>query len=156
MSILLGDLPSQPEIVHHRKPPQDVVLEATGFQRTPYTSKMLRNNRTPTREVQYSMPKKSESHESSLLTHFQKEAERQESASCVFLLWGSEDSESSTTWAVDVPTTDLESEDKIFQRLAERYAAERGFLRKWFSFRGFSRLKPVTVCSDLLHVCYLH
>jgi hypothetical protein len=153
MSIPLVDLPSRPEVAHHRKPPQDVVLEATGFQRASYTGKMLCKNRKPTRGVQYAMPEKSEA---SLFTHFQKEAERQESASCVFLLWGSEDSESSTTWAVDIPTTDLESEDEIFQRMAERYATERGFLRKWFSFHGFSRLKPVTVCLDLLHICYLH
>lgn len=86
----------------------------------------------------------------SLFAYFQKEAERNEEASCVFLLWGSKDSESSPTWAVDVQTTGLESEDQMFQELARRYSNERGILRRYLSFQEYDKLEPVTVCSNWL------
>jgi hypothetical protein len=82
-----------------------------------------------------------------LFAYFQEEAEKQEDASRVFLLCGSKDSESSPTWAVDVPITGLESEDKIFQKLAQQYSTKRGLLRRYLSFREYDKLEPVTVCS---------
>jgi len=81
-----------------------------------------------------------------LFSYFEKEAKKKYNASCVFLLWGSRDSERSPTCAVDVQTTDLEDEGDIFQRLADRYFAERGFFKRYFSFREFEKLEPVTVC----------
>ena len=77
-------------------------------------------------------------------------------ASCVFLLWGSGNSGNSensgkfTTWAMDVPITDAKSEHEIFALLAKQYATRLGFLRRCLSFRRFSRLRPVTVCSNHL------
>lgn len=88
-----------------------------------------------------------ETSEDSLFAYFRKKAERQEDASCVFLLWGSKDSESSPTWAVDVQITGLESEDKIFQKLAQQHSDKRGFLQKYLSFQEYDKLEPVTVCS---------
>jgi hypothetical protein len=46
---------------------------------------------------------------------------------CVFLLWGSEDSERYKTWAVDVPLTDPQAEDTIFRELNRHYYKERGW-----------------------------
>jgi hypothetical protein len=86
--------------------------------------------------------------EDNIFIHFQNAAERRDGASCVFLLWGSENSESSTTWAVDVPIADHENEEEIFRLLAKQYAKELGFLRRYLTFRKFSRLRPVTVCSN--------
>jgi hypothetical protein len=85
-----------------------------------------------------------------VFTYFQEETEKKDGASCVFLLWGSENSESFSTWAVDVPVTDIESEHDIFGLLAKRYYEELGLLRKYLSFRKFNRIKPVTVCSHRL------
>jgi hypothetical protein len=82
----------------------------------------------------------------SLFAYFQREAERKEDASCVFLLWGSRDSERSPTWAVDVQIASPENEEEIFQKLAQRYLAERGFWQRYFSFREYDKLEPVTVC----------
>jgi hypothetical protein len=81
----------------------------------------------------------------SLFAYFQKEAERNKDATCVFLLWGSRDSESFPTWAVDVQINSLKNEEKAFQRLAEGYSDKRDFLRQWLSFREYNRLEPVTV-----------
>jgi hypothetical protein len=88
-----------------------------------------------------------------IFTYFQEETEKKDGASCVFLLWGSENSESFTTWAVDVPITDFENEHDIFDLLAKRYYKELGLLRRYLSFRKFSRLKPVTVCPHCLIAC---
>jgi hypothetical protein len=87
-----------------------------------------------------------EAFQDSLFAYFQKEAERKEDANFLFLLWGSRHSESSPTWAVDVQTTSLENEEKIFHRLAQRYSAERGFLQRHLSFREYEKIEPVTVC----------
>jgi hypothetical protein len=84
--------------------------------------------------------------QNSLFAYFEKEAERKEDASCVFLLWGSGDSESSPTWAMDVQITSLENEEEIFASLAQRYLAERGFLQRHLSLREYDKLEPVTVC----------
>ncbi|KAF2994861.1 hypothetical protein E8E13_004169, partial [Curvularia kusanoi] len=64
-----------------------------------------------------SAPKPSNLLKDSIFTYFQEETEKKDGASCVFLLWGSEDSESSRTWAVDVPVTDIENEYEIFELL---------------------------------------
>jgi hypothetical protein len=100
-----------------------------------------------------SLPKPSKLPEDPIFTYFQKKTEEKDGANCVFLLWGSENSESFTTWAVDIPTTDVESEHEIFDSLAKKYNEELGLLRRCLSFRKFSRLKPVTVCSHLLIAC---
>jgi hypothetical protein len=86
--------------------------------------------------------------QNSLFAYFEKEAKRNEDASCVFLLWGSRDSESSPTWAVDVQMARVEDEGEMFRRLAQRYLAERGFLQRYLSLRQFDKLEPVTVRSD--------
>jgi hypothetical protein len=97
-----------------------------------------------------SLLKPSKLPEDPIFTYFQEETEKKDGASCVFLLWGSENSESFTTWAVDVPITDVENEHEIFDSLAKKYDKELGFLRRCLSFRKFSRLKPVTVRSHHL------
>jgi hypothetical protein len=81
-----------------------------------------------------------------LLDYFEEESNRKEDASCVFILWGSRDSERSPTWAVDVQITDVDNEGEIFQTLSQRYSTEIGFLRRTFSLREFEKLEPVTVC----------
>jgi hypothetical protein len=91
--------------------------------------------------------------EDPIFTYFQEETEKKDGASCVFLLWGSENSESFRTWAVDVPITVVEDEHNIFDSLAKRYYEELGLIRRWLSFRKFSRLKPVTVCFHGLTAC---
>jgi hypothetical protein len=100
-----------------------------------------------------SLLKPSKLPEDPIFTYFQEETEKKDGASCVFLLWGSENSESFTTWAVDVPITDVESEHVIFDSLAKRYYEELGLLRRCLAFRKFSRLKPVTVCSHRIIAC---
>lgn len=83
--------------------------------------------------------------EDPIFAQFYDKAEKEDTASCVFLLWGSRKSEKFTSWAVDVPTTKLESEDLIFAAMARRYAEELGFWRRWLCFRKFSKLHPVIV-----------
>ena len=100
-----------------------------------------------------SLPKPSNLFKNSIFTYFQEETEKKDGASCVFLLWGSENSESSRTWAVDVPITDIENEYEIFDSLKKKYVEELGLLRRCLSFRRFSRIKPVTVCSHRLTAC---
>ncbi|EUC41909.1 hypothetical protein COCMIDRAFT_39991 [Bipolaris oryzae ATCC 44560] len=81
----------------------------------------------------------------------EEEAEKKDGASCSFLLWGSEDSESSKTWAVDVSITNDEHEDEIFKALKKRYHKELGLSRILHVFKRFKRLKPVTfrlICRD--------
>lgn len=103
--------------------------------------------------LQPSLPKPSNLFKDSIFTYFQEETEKKDGASCVFLLWGSENSESSRTWAVDVPITDIENEYEIFDSLKKKYVEELGLLRRCLSFRRFSRIKPVTVCSHRLTAC---
>lgn len=69
-----------------------------------------------------------------IFTYFQEETEKKDGASCVFLLWSSENSEIFTTWAVDVPMTDVEFEHDIFDSLAKRYHEELSLLRRCLSF----------------------
>lgn len=70
-----------------------------------------------------------------IFTYFQAETEKKDGESCVFLLWSSENSEIFTTWAVDVPITDVECEHDIFDSLAKRYYEELGLLRRCLSFQ---------------------
>jgi hypothetical protein len=160
----LSDFPSRPESALVRNSENTTTgFQSASFSRgNPQTNQPAlykglkrRNNKNRPRAVHNFPAKPPELPEDSIFIHFQKEAKK-DGASCVFLLWGSENSESSTTWAVDVPITDLESEDKVFKLLAEQYAAELGFWRRYLSFRKFSRLKPVTVCSILFQRVYLY
>jgi hypothetical protein len=144
MSTSIIDLPLVPESACI-EPSKNLAIEATGSQPTPHRGGKHFKNRIRPRVMHVIAPKSPKPPEDPLFNYFQKEAERKEDASCVFLLWGSEKSESSITWAVDVPITHLKGEDEIFASLANRYYTERGFLRKYFLFRSFSRLKPVTV-----------
>jgi hypothetical protein len=146
------ELPSRPESARV-KSTASLGNESTGFQPAPHISRRDFKNRRRPRAAHKIVQKPQDSPEDPVFTHFRKIAEKKEDASCVFLLWSSENSESSTTWAVDVPTTNIESEDRIFTLLAKRYATERGFLRSYLSFRKFSRLKPVTVRYNQLIVC---
>jgi hypothetical protein len=147
MSTPLVDLLSRPESAHVR-PSENRAMEATGCRPAPRPSGKYLKNRRQSRLMFDIIRQPSESPEDHVFAHFQREAERKEGANCVFLLWGSENSGTFTTWAVDVPITDLESEDKIFTLLAEKYATERGFLQRCLCFRKFGRLKPVTVCPN--------
>ncbi|XPS98295.1 hypothetical protein M3J09_007503 [Ascochyta lentis] len=144
----LVHLPSRPEsarVIHSEK----IVAGATGFQPVLQNGPKKPKKRTRQRVVHVdllepSLPKPSKLREDPIFIYFQEETEKKDGASCVFLLWGSENSESFTTWAVDVPITNVESEHDIFDSFAKRYYEELGLLRRCLSFRKFSRLKPVT------------
>lgn len=141
MSAVSYKLPSPPESVFAKKF-QDRVLESTGIELPKRRSAKSRVRQRKPHDFIHPIEKA----HNPLFAYFQKEAERKEDAKCVFLLWGSRNSESSPTWAVDVQVTGIEDEAKIFQRLAQRYSAEQGFLQRYFSFREYDRLEPVTVC----------
>ncbi|KAI1508065.1 hypothetical protein KJE20_03537 [Pyrenophora tritici-repentis] len=143
MSSPLADPPSRPERARV-KHSNNTAVEATGFQPVPHNSLKNSKSRRRPRAMHEVLPKLSKLSEDSIFTYFQEKTEKKDGASCVFLLWGSENSESFTTWAVDVPITDLESEHEIFALLAKKYDKELGPLRRCLSFRKFSRLKPVT------------
>ncbi|OAL05398.1 hypothetical protein IQ06DRAFT_68332 [Phaeosphaeriaceae sp. SRC1lsM3a] len=139
MSAVSYKLPSPPESVFAKKF-QDRVLESTGIELPKRRSAKSRVRQRKPHDFIHPIEKA----HNPLFAYFQKEAERKEDAKCVFLLWGSRNSESSPTWAVDVQVTGIEDEAKIFQRLAQRYSAEQGFLQRYFSFREYDRLEPVT------------
>ncbi|KAI1556442.1 hypothetical protein PtrEW4_012148, partial [Pyrenophora tritici-repentis] len=143
MSSPLADPPPRPERARV-KHSNNTAVEATGFQPVPHNSLKNSKSRRRPRAMHEVLPKLSKLSEDSIFTYFQEKTEKKDGASCVFLLWGSENSESFTTWAVDVPITDLESEHEIFALLAKKYDKELGPLRRCLSFRKFSRLKPVT------------
>lgn len=145
MSIPLEDILSQPAKAHIKSS-----MEPTGFQPIQQTGGKNLKNRRRLQIMHDTLRQSLKPSGDGIFTYFQREAEKKEDASCIFLLWGSDSSESSATWAVDVPITHLESEDQIFQELTDRYAAERSFLRRHFSFRKFGKVKPVTVCSKEL------
>lgn len=81
-----------------------------------------------------------------IFAYFETETEKNGDARCVFVLWGSENSEKSTTWAIDVRISDPDAEEVIFHELKARYYAERGVWRKYFALRDFIQVKPVVVC----------
>ncbi|KAF2263256.1 hypothetical protein CC78DRAFT_581657 [Lojkania enalia] len=129
------------------KHPEKTAVESTGSQ--PVLHNGLKKSKKRRRAMHKvllkpSLPKPSKLPEDPIFTYFQEETEKKDGASCVFLLWGSKNSESFTTWAVDIPVTDVESEHEIFDSLARKYVEELGLLRRCLSFRKFSRLKPVT------------
>jgi hypothetical protein len=154
MSSLLADLPSQPERAR-LKLSENIALGATGSQPVLHNGLKRPKKRIWRRAMHEvlpkpSLPEPSKLPEDPIFSYFQEEAEKRDGASCVFLLWGSENSESFTTWAVDVPITDVEDEHEIFDSLAKKYDEELGLLRRCLSFRKFSRIKPITVCSHRL------
>lgn len=157
MSSQLVHLPSRPEearVKHSEK----IAVGTTGFQPVlqdgpKKSKKRIRQRAMHKVLLDPSLPKPSKLPEDPVFTYFQEETEKNDGASCMFLLWGSKNSESFTTWAVDVPITDVENEQDIFDSLAKRYYKEFGLLRRCLSFRKFSRLKPVTVCSHSLIAC---
>jgi hypothetical protein len=145
MPAISCDLPSRPPSVLLR-PPKNYNSRSTGFEPAALKKSKLRQ-----RIMQDSVPKPVPNTAeiktpNALLDYFEEESYRKEDASCVFLLWGSRDSERSPTWAVDVQITDVESEGEIFQTLAQQYSTELGFLRRNFSLREFDKLELVTVC----------
>lgn len=151
MSSPLVDLPSRPERARIKQS-EKTAIEATGFQ--PILQNRLkkfkkRRRQQPIHEASRkpSSPELSNLPKDSIFTHFHEKTEEKDGASCVFLLWGSEHSESFKTWAVDVPIADVEDEYEIFKSLRKTYDEELGLPRRCLSFRKFSRLKPVTVCS---------
>lgn len=152
MSIPSRGVPPPPEIVH-LGPLKNRAKEATGSQPSFPTPDESPRNRKPT-PLGYSLPKKSsEPPTDPIFSHFHEEANNVEDATCIFLLWGSANSELCPTWAVDVSVTGIESEEIMFQKLKERYATERGILRKYLSFRKLARLRPVTVRSNDVKIC---
>jgi hypothetical protein len=155
---MLQSLPAQPPKAHTSHP-HWIPKKATGFDiisprdsNDSKTRKRLRasHNILTDPTVVPDIPKPPGPPRETIFDYFQQEAEKKDGASCVFLLWGSENSEQCTTWAVDVPTTDLEDEKDIFVSLKKRYDKERGFLR-YFSLRKFIRLKPATVHNPPSH-----
>jgi hypothetical protein len=152
MSSPLVDLPSRPErarVKHSEK----IAVGATGFQPVLHNDLKKSKKKGRQRAMHEVLLKPSKLPEDPIFTYFQEETEKKDGASCVFLLWGSKNSESFTTWAVDVPITDVESEHEIFHALTKKYDEELGLLRRCLSFREFSRIKPVTVCSHCLVAC---
>jgi hypothetical protein len=146
MSATSYKLPSRPERTF-RGSPKSHVADSTGVEPATYTKSKDLKRRIRSEIMQKSVPEPTEKKpQNALLDYFENEAERKEDASCVFLLWGSRDSERFPTWAVDVQTTGIENEEIIFQKLAQRFSTERGFLRRAFSLREFDKLEPVTVC----------
>ncbi|EUC31186.1 hypothetical protein COCCADRAFT_38702 [Bipolaris zeicola 26-R-13] len=139
MSAPLVDLPSQPERARV-KHSGTIAAEATGFQ-----SAMQEGLQKP------SLSKTSDRPRDPIFAYFEKETEKRHDASFVFLLWGSENSESFKTWAVDVPVPDDAYEDEIFEALRKKYYKELGFSGILNVFQRFKRLKPVTfrfICRD--------
>jgi hypothetical protein len=157
MSSPLVDLPSRPESARV-KYSEKIAVGATGFEPLLYnglkkSEKKRRQWAIPETSLKPSLLKLPNLPKESIFTYFQEENEKKDGASCVFLLWGSENSESFRTWAVDVPITDVENEYEIFDSLKKKYNEELGLLRRCLSFRKFSRIKPVTVCSHDLIAC---
>jgi hypothetical protein len=147
MSLLLADIPPPPQRAWIKPYTEDIATEVTGTQTASNNGRTSPRNRRP-RPAHPILLKPPDLPKDNMFTHFQKEADRQDGASCVFLLWGSADSERFPTWAIDIPIADPKSEDEIFASLAKRYAEELGFWRRYLTFRKFSRLIPVTVCSS--------
>jgi hypothetical protein len=154
MSAIPSNLPSRPNSVL-LKLPKSHTSRSTGFEPVVFETTKYRKSRSRFNMMYDSVPKTvsktvPETAEikapNALLDYFEQESYRKEDASCVFLLWGSRDSERSPTWAVDVQITDVESEGEIFQTLARQYSTELGFLRRNFSLREFDKLELVTVC----------
>jgi hypothetical protein len=145
MSASSYELPSRPENVLTRHL-QNPVSGTTGFESATHTKRKSLKSRGRQRLPHNIVQEPTEELQNPLFAYFQEEAEGKEGANCVFLLWGSRDSESSPTCAVDVQITGLENEEDIFQRLAQRYSAERGSLRRYLSFREYDKIEPVTVC----------
>jgi hypothetical protein len=154
MSAISSDLPSRPNSVLLRLS-KSHTSGSTGFEPVVFKTTKYRKSRSRFNMMYDSVPKTGsktvpETAEikapNALLDYFEQESYRKEDASCVFLLWGSRDSERSPTWAVDVQITDVENEGEIFQTLAQQYSTELGFLRRTFSLREFEKLEPVTVC----------
>jgi hypothetical protein len=152
MPLLLAGLLPPPQRAFIKPSTEDIATEATGTQIASNNGRKSPRNRRP-RPAHPILPKPPELPEDNIFTHFQKEADRKDGASCVFLLWGSTDSERFPTWAIDVPIADSKSEDEIFTSLAKQYAEELGFWRRYLTFRKFSRLRPVTVCSSHVVAC---
>jgi hypothetical protein len=152
MSSPLVDLPSRLERARVKHSEQ-IAVGATGFQPVLHNGIKKSKKKGRQRAMHKVLLKPSKLPEDPIFTYFQEETEKKDGASCVFLLWGSKNSESFTTWAVDVPITDVESEHEIFYSLTKKYDEELGLLRRCLSFRKFSRIKPVTVCSHRLVAC---
>lgn len=138
MSSPLVHLPTRPErarVKHSEK----IAVGATGFQ--PVLQYSLKRSKERTRKwamqgisLKPSLLNPSKLPKDPIFTYFQEETEKKDGASCVFLLRSSENSEIFTTWAVDVPMTDVEFEHDIFDSLAKRYHEELSLLRRCLSF----------------------
>ncbi|KAF5845595.1 hypothetical protein GGP41_009380 [Bipolaris sorokiniana] len=148
MASPLVDLPPRPERARV-KHSEEIAVGATGFQSVLHNNLKKSKERKRQQAMHEVLQKPSLSEPSnlpkdSIFTYFQEETEKKDGASCVFLLWGSEHSESFKTWAIDVAITDVEDEYEIFKSLKKKYDEEVGLLKRCFSFRKISRLKPVT------------
>ena len=95
-------------------------------------------------------PPPSHTHESDVAMYFRKRAKDEGYNHFVLMVWGSEDSERGEAWAVDVPLTDFQAEDKAFDQLRTTYRKERGVTRSCLSLLCTSTLKPVQVRSHFV------
>lgn len=155
---LPADLPSKPERALTKVHMGEISTKTTRYINRRYRGKA--HDCLPKAQESPEPPKPSELCElpklpgDNIFVQDQKVAKKRPDANCVFLLWGSgnsgnaENSGKFTAWAVDVPITDAESEHEIFALLAKQYATRLGFLRRCLSLQKFSRLRPVTVCSN--------
>ncbi|XP_014550299.1 hypothetical protein COCVIDRAFT_43137 [Bipolaris victoriae FI3] len=136
----LVDLPSRLERarVEHS---EEIAVGATGFQ--PAMHEVLQK---PSLLEPSNLPK------DSIFTYFQEETEKKDGASCVFLLWGSEHSESFKTWAVDVLITDVEDEYDIFKSLKKKLKPVTFWLICRPSKRFLAFVEPLDL--DSLHKSY--
>ncbi|KAJ5026982.1 hypothetical protein J3E73DRAFT_232819 [Bipolaris maydis] len=163
MSLPLVNLPTPPQRAHVRHS-ETIAAGTTRFQPFRYNilkKDMERRRRQvmnegylkPSSPKKSSSPNKSKTTKSSIFKYFKQETKKKESASCVFLLWGSENSETSNTWAVDDENDEEEKKDEkeIFDLLKKKYNKELGLLRFTHIFQRFRRLRPVTfrlICKD--------
>jgi hypothetical protein len=165
---LPADLPSKPERAYIKPHRGEVATETNIYKNYPYRGTKSPQNRKQ-RKAHNWLPKPQESPKppepselcklpklpgDNTFIQDQKVAKKRPDVNYIFLLWGSGNSGNSensgrfTAWAVDVPITDAENEHEIFALLAKQYATRLGFLRRCLSFQRFSRLRPVTVCSN--------
>jgi hypothetical protein len=135
-----SSIPRPPGNVHIQSS-RDQNVRSTGLELGSYRSSLRdRGRRYPEHNITPIKPA------DELFDYFQREAEKHGDSQCVFLLWGSEDSEKSTTCANDVRISDSDAEETVFHELKEAYYDKRGRWRKYLALRDVTQVKPVKVC----------
>jgi hypothetical protein len=134
-------IPRPPKDIHVRSS-RDLNVGSTGLEPSSYLGRSaLRNRRR--KHPEHNIPPIKPTDK--LFAYFGKKAEAHSDSQCVFLLWGSEDSGKSATWAIDARISDSDAEETAFRELKEAYYAKRGRWRKYLSLRDVSQVIPVKV-----------